>query len=82
LYRYNPELAAQGGNPFRLDSRPPTIPLEKYIYNEGRYNILVHYAPETAALLLAEAQRDVELRWKLYQHWASVPYSSAKGLQA
>jgi pyruvate-ferredoxin/flavodoxin oxidoreductase len=82
LYRYNPELAAQGGNPFQLDSRPPTIRLEKYIYNEGRFNILVHYAPETAALLLAEAQHDVDLRWKLYQHWASVPHSLAEGVQA
>ena len=82
LYRYNPELPAQGGNPFQLDSRPPTIPLEKYIYNEGRYNILVHYAPETAALLLREAQHDVDLRWKLYQHWAGVPHSLNRGVEA
>ena len=42
LFRYDPRLAAQGKNPFQLDSRAPALPLEKYIYNEGRYNVLVH----------------------------------------
>ena len=32
--------------------------------------------PETAALLLIEAQSDVDLRWKLYQHWANIPYGA------
>jgi hypothetical protein len=32
--------------------------------------MLVQSAPETAALLLTEAQMDVDLRWKLYQNWA------------
>ncbi|HYL74747.1 MAG TPA: pyruvate:ferredoxin (flavodoxin) oxidoreductase [Bryobacteraceae bacterium] len=76
LFRYNPALAAGGKNPFQLDSRPPALPLEKYIYNEGRYTMLVHSAPETAAMLLTEAQKDVNLRWKLYEHWASLSYSN------
>ena len=76
LYRYNPALAAAGRNPFQLDSRPPSLALEKYIYNEGRYTMLVHSAPETAALLLAEAQKDVALRWKMYEHWAGMSYSN------
>ncbi len=73
LFRYNPELAGDGKNPFQLDSRPPSLPLEKYVYNEGRYNVLVRSSPETAALLLAEAQQDVNLRWKMYEHWAKLP---------
>jgi len=76
LFRYNPTLAAGGHNPFQLDSRPPSLPLEKYVYNEGRYTMLVRSDPETAAALLIEAQKDVELRWKLYEHWASMPYSN------
>jgi pyruvate-ferredoxin/flavodoxin oxidoreductase len=78
LYRYNPALAAGGRNPFQLDSRPATMPLEKYVYNEGRYTMLVRSAPETAALLLTEAQQDVNLRWKLYEHWASLAYSNGE----
>ena len=76
LFRYNPSLAAAGQNPFQLDSRPPSLPLEKYVYNEGRYTMLVRSDPETAAALLTEAQKDVELRWKLYEHWARLPYSN------
>jgi len=76
LYRYDPRLAANGANPFQLDSRAPAMPLEKYIYNEGRYTMLVRSAPETAALLLAEAQKDVDLRWKVYEHWAKLPYAN------
>ena len=78
LFRYNPALAAGGRNPFQLDSRPPSLPLEKYIYNEGRYTMLVRSAPEAAALLLTEAQRDVNLRWKLYEHWAALSYSNGE----
>jgi len=80
LFRYNPVLAASGKNPFQLDSRAATIPLEKYVYNEGRYSVLVHSAPETAAALLVEAQEDVHARWKIYEHWANLPYGENGGL--
>ena len=73
LFRYNPALAAEGRNPFQLDSRPASLPLEKYVYNEGRYTMLVQSDPEAAALLLAEAEQDVATRWKLYEHWAAMP---------
>jgi len=80
LFRYKPVLAASGKNPFQLDSRAATIPLEKYVYNEGRYSVLVHSAPETAAALLVEAQEDVHARWKIYEHWANLPYGENGGL--
>ena len=31
-----------------MDSRPPALPLDKYIYNETRYTMLVHSDPEAA----------------------------------
>ena len=71
LYRYNPELAAKGANPFQLDSRPPTLPLEKYLYNEGRYTMLANTQPEAAAKLLREAQSDVNAKWQLYERMAT-----------
>jgi pyruvate-ferredoxin/flavodoxin oxidoreductase len=67
LMRYVPELAAEGKNPFQLDSRPPSMPLEKYIYNETRYTMLAHSNPEAAKKLLSEAQADVNSRWKEYE---------------
>jgi len=71
LFRYNPELAKDGKNPFVLDSKPPTLPLEKYIYNETRYSMLRHSKPEAAKRLLEEAQAEVYERWKLYEARAS-----------
>jgi len=73
LYRYNPELAKQGKNPLVLDSKGPSLPLEKYIYNETRYTMLVQSKPEAARQLLEMAQQEVYKRWKLYEHLASMP---------
>ena len=74
LFRYNPGLAKEGKNPFQLDSRAPSIPLEKYIYNETRYTMLVNSDPDEAKLLLHEAQDNVNERWKLYQHMAAMSF--------
>ncbi len=57
--------------PSMLDSRAPSIPLEKYIYNETRYTMLVNSDPDEAKKLLHEAQENVNERWKLYQHMAA-----------
>ncbi len=72
LLRYNPALAVQGKNPLQLDSKAPSLPLEKYVYNETRYTVLTRTDPERAKALLAEAQEDVRRRWRLYEHWASM----------
>ena len=73
LFRYNPALAAEGKNPFVLDSKAPSLPLEKYIYNETRYTMLVHSKPEIARQMLAEAQADVMNRWRIYEQMAAMP---------
>ncbi len=72
LFRYHPDLRKQGKNPLQLDSRAPSLPLEKYIYNETRYTMLAHSNPETARKLLERAQEDVESRWRLYEQWAAM----------
>jgi pyruvate-ferredoxin/flavodoxin oxidoreductase len=72
LFRYNPDLALEGKNPFQLDTKTPSIPLEKYIYNETRYTMLTQAAPQHAAELLKEAQEDVAHRWRLYEHMAAM----------
>jgi pyruvate-ferredoxin/flavodoxin oxidoreductase len=78
LFRYNPALAKEGKNPFVLDSRAPSLPLEKYIYNETRYTMLVNSDPEEAKKLLHEAQENVNERWALYQYMASMTFEKAK----
>jgi pyruvate-ferredoxin/flavodoxin oxidoreductase len=73
LFRYNPDLVAQGKNPFQLDSRAPSIALKDYIYNETRYTMLAKSNPDHAKKLLVEAQEDVASRWKLYEHMSHQP---------
>ncbi len=82
LYRYNPDLAhppavatnghepQPGRNPFQLDSKAPTLPLEKYIYREGRYRMLQQSNPEAAERLLTLAKADVAQRWETYHKLA------------
>ena len=70
LFRFNPDLAAEGKNPFTLDSRPPKLSLDKYIYREGRYRMLTQSHPERAAKLYELAQSDVEKRWGQYAQMA------------
>ncbi|HSD52044.1 MAG TPA: pyruvate:ferredoxin (flavodoxin) oxidoreductase, partial [Candidatus Methylomirabilis sp.] len=77
LFRYNPELAKTGKNPLQLDSKAPTIPLEKYAYNETRYTMLVKSDPQAARELLDLAQADVKKRWRLYEHWAAMQVDGA-----
>ncbi len=73
LMRYNPLRANEGKNPLQLDSKPPKIPLKDFVYNETRYRMLAHSKPDDARELLKKAQEDVDSRWKLYQHLASMP---------
>jgi pyruvate-ferredoxin/flavodoxin oxidoreductase len=77
LYRYNPDLVKLGKNPFQLDSKPPVLPLEKYIYNETRYTMLKHSDPQAAKLLLQFAEEDVRNHWRVYQNMAAMPVAGA-----
>ena len=72
LYRFDPKLESEGKNPFQLDSRDPKIPLQDYIYTEGRYRMLQRSDPEAAKVLLGLAQEAVAHRWKQYKQLAQV----------
>ena len=80
LYRFNPGLESEGKNPFQLDSHDPKIPLQDYIYTEGRYRMLQRSNPETAKVLLQHAQQSVTHRWQQYKKLAkSEPVAVATG---
>ncbi|HEY5535264.1 MAG TPA: pyruvate:ferredoxin (flavodoxin) oxidoreductase [Ignavibacteria bacterium] len=72
LFRYNPELAKEGKNPFKLDCGDPKIKFEEYAYKETRYKMLTQSEPEHAKILLELAQKDVDSRWKLYKEFAEM----------
>ncbi|MCC6191939.1 MAG: pyruvate:ferredoxin (flavodoxin) oxidoreductase [Anaerolineales bacterium] len=73
LFRYNPLLAREGKNPFVLDSKPPSISVDKYMYTETRFRVLTQSDPARAEELLELAQADVDERWKRYASLAAQP---------
>ena len=67
LYRFNPDLDAEGKNPLHLDSKAPAIPFTDYALNENRYRALKMMNPAHADELMAASQRDVERAWKFLE---------------
>jgi pyruvate-ferredoxin/flavodoxin oxidoreductase len=79
LIRYNPSLRDQGKNPFQLDSKAPSMPLKKYMYEEARYSMLARSHPDHARELLRMAQDDVNRQWRVYESRATM---AGEGLPA
>jgi pyruvate-ferredoxin/flavodoxin oxidoreductase len=71
LYRFNPDLEAQGKNPLIIDSKKePSISFEEYALGENRYRMLQRVNPEKADDLLAQSQKDVLKGWKFLKSLA------------
>ena len=68
LYRYHPERET----PLQLDTRRVTMPVEQFLRMENRFNQLLKGDGEEAKALVAAAQKDVDARWKMYNHLAAV----------
>ena len=70
LYRYNPELAEEGKNPFVWDSREATADFKDFTANENRYKILERSKPEEAARLHELAKKDNAKRTATFKKMA------------
>ena len=67
LWRYNPQLAEEGKNPFTLDSKEPQWDkFHDFLMGEVRYLSVKKAYPNEAEELFAEAQRMAQLRYKSY----------------
>jgi pyruvate-ferredoxin/flavodoxin oxidoreductase len=71
LYRYKPG-ADEHEHPFQLDSHVPDRPFREFAMTEGRFAMLTRSDPERAEALFAEAQADVDERWRYYEQLAGV----------
>jgi pyruvate-ferredoxin/flavodoxin oxidoreductase len=58
LYRYNPDSALEGKNPFVLDSKDPKSSYTDFILGEVRYATLKQQFPEQAATLFDRAEKE------------------------
>ncbi|MFD1095539.1 pyruvate:ferredoxin (flavodoxin) oxidoreductase [Salegentibacter chungangensis] len=62
LFRFDP--LKPKGKKFKLDSKPPQIPLKEFMYNETRFTRVAKESAETGAALLKQAQEEVETKWE------------------
>ena len=70
LYRFNPELKAQGKNPFTLDSKAPTGNYRDFLMGENRYAQLAKAKPQVAEKLFELNEEQAKERFETYQNLA------------
>ena len=71
LYRYNPQLEAEGKNPFILDSKEPDwTKFQTFLKGEVRYTSLMKSFPEQADTLDKIAEENARWRYKNYKRLA------------
>ncbi|MEZ5408009.1 MAG: pyruvate:ferredoxin (flavodoxin) oxidoreductase [Acidimicrobiales bacterium] len=80
LYRYDPHRDAAGDHPLHLDSRKPTRTFAEFARTEARFALLARANPERAEALMADAQRDIDDRWHLYEQMVNVERTARFGL--
>jgi pyruvate-ferredoxin/flavodoxin oxidoreductase len=81
LYRFNPALAAEGRNPFKLDSKAPSMKVRDFASKETRFSMLFKSKPEEAERLARLSQEHVDYKWHYYTNLEKVfeqPGVSAK----
>lgn len=75
-FRYDPRLAAEGKNPFMIDSKEPNWDkYEEHLMTENRYAQLKRINPVEAERLLALNKVESQRRYRMYQRYASMDYS-------
>ncbi len=75
LWRFNPDLEAQGQNPFQLDSKEPDwSKFQDFLKGEVRYTSLMKQFPEEAAELFQAAEANAKWRYNGYKRLASQQY--------
>ena len=71
LWRYNPQLEAEGKNPFTLDSPAPNWDeFENFLKGEVRYASVLKQYPDEAAELFAAAKENAQWRYNNYRRLA------------
>ncbi len=78
LWRYNPQLAEEGKNPFTLDSKEPKWEdFRDFLLGEVRYSSVAKAYPAEAEELFSAAERMAKLRYQTYvrksqEDWSEV----------
>ncbi|WP_329903946.1 pyruvate:ferredoxin (flavodoxin) oxidoreductase [Porphyromonas pogonae] len=74
LWRFNPELEAQGKNPFALDSKEPDwSKFQDFLKGEVRYATLLKQYPDEAQELFDASMQNAQWRYKGYKRLSERP---------
>jgi pyruvate-ferredoxin/flavodoxin oxidoreductase len=67
LYRYNPQLALEGKNPFIYESPEPTKSFREFLLGEVRFASLAKQFPDVADTLYGQAEKEAKTRHEQYK---------------
>ncbi|MDD4430062.1 MAG: thiamine pyrophosphate-dependent enzyme, partial [Bacteroidales bacterium] len=75
LWRYNPQLEAEGKNPFMLDSKEPDwTQFKDFLLGEVRYSSVMKQYPDQAEELFRAAEENALWRYKSYKRMAGLSW--------
>ncbi len=75
LWRFNPELEAEGKNPFSLDSKEPQWDkFQDFLKGEVRYASVAKQFPAEAAELFSQAEEMAKKRYQTYVRQTKLEY--------
>jgi pyruvate-ferredoxin/flavodoxin oxidoreductase len=78
-YRFNPQLEAEGKNPFILDSKEPDwSKFQDFLKSEVRYTSLHQSFPKESEVLFKAAEENAKWRYKTYQRLAAMEFSKTE----
>jgi pyruvate-ferredoxin/flavodoxin oxidoreductase len=78
LYRFNPELAEQGKNPFTLESKAPDGTLQEFLSGENRYAMLERFHPELSKAFREKLEKDYADRYAILTYLADADYGKTE----
>ncbi|KGN81292.1 Pyruvate synthase subunit porA [Porphyromonas cangingivalis] len=79
LWRYNPQLEAEGKNPFQIDSKEPQWELfQDFLKGEVRYNALLKQFPAEAEELFKAAEENAKFRYTTYKRLAAMNWNEGE----
>ncbi len=78
-YRFNPQLEAEGKNPFTLDSKEPDwSKFQDFLKSEVRYTSLHQSFPAESEILFKAAEENAKWRYKTYQRLAAMEFAKTE----
>ena len=68
IFRFNPELQAQGENPMILDYKAPKLNVKDFMYNETRFKMVEKMDKEAALSYLTTASKTAQTLFHRYEN--------------